>query len=62
MSFSLPPPQKPKSQNPRKITSHCLLTSQDIISMKREKAEQKLKTEALKQARKEARKMKAEKK
>ncbi|XP_046549403.1 uncharacterized protein LOC124259325 [Haliotis rubra] len=57
--FALPETKKSEGKvNPRKLTSHRILTSDHIIEMKREKVEQKRKNEAEKKARKEQRELK----
>ncbi|XP_067649060.1 uncharacterized protein [Haliotis asinina] len=55
--FSLPPSVMKQSSksNPRKLTSHRILTSDEIIKMKTEKRDEKEKLEREKQARMEAR-------
>ncbi|XP_067685321.1 tigger transposable element-derived protein 6-like [Haliotis asinina] len=57
--FSLPETKTSEGKvNPRKLTSHRILTSDHIIEMKRKKVEQKRKNEAEKKARKEQRELK----
>jgi len=53
--FSLPTPDPSTKRNTRKLTSHRILTSEDIIQLKRDKAQQKQAQEEQKEARKQAR-------